>query len=37
MNFSRIPISFFPTSVLLIDDNPRFLKNISLQLNEDRF
>jgi CheY-like chemotaxis protein len=35
MNFSRIPISFFPTSVLLIDDNPRFLKNISLELNED--
>ncbi len=35
MNFSRVPISFFPTSVLFIDDNPRFLKNISLQLNED--
>jgi CheY-like chemotaxis protein len=35
MNFNRIPISFFPSSVLLVDDNPRFLKNISLQLSQD--
>jgi CheY-like chemotaxis protein len=35
MNLSRIPVSFFPTSILVIDDNPRFLKNVSLQLHED--
>ncbi len=35
MNYKHIPVSFFPTSVLIIDDNRRFLKNISLQLDEN--
>ena len=26
---------YFPTTVVLIDDNQRFLENFSLQLNED--
>jgi len=34
VKFTRIPISFFPSTVFLIDDNKRFLKNISLQLDE---
>lgn len=34
MNLSRIPATFFPTTSLLIDDNQRFLKNISLRLDE---
>ena len=31
----RIPALFFPTSVLLIDDNRQFIQNLSLQLNNE--
>lgn len=34
MKSRRIPVSFFPTTTFLVDDNRRFLKNISLQLDE---
>lgn len=35
MNYKHIPVSFFPSSVLIIDDNRRFLRNLSLQLDEN--
>lgn len=31
----EIPIKYFPTTVLLVDDNQRFLKNITFQMNDN--
>ena len=35
MQANTIPIIFFPTTILLIDDNKRFLRNVSLQIQNN--
>ncbi len=34
MNYSRVPICYFPTTTVFIDDNKRFLSNLSFKLDE---
>lgn len=36
MEHGKIPVCYFPTKIMFVDDNQRFLKNISFKIDEDQ-